>query len=432
MLQKLNLFWQYFITGFICILLSVLATVYVMDFLQQRDNRHTFANESAMVLQEIEQIGLEKFIAQYQNPKQNEHTYQNKNNDFPFEIQVSHTFSGKLNQVHQYGDNQFSVVYHSPTLGYVSIKDKPTHNHADEDETDAWFDLLEKMIWLSAIVLLLGFSFYLVTRQTQRHIARLVDVSKAISLGDFATPVPLDSPEPIKQMAKQLDTTRQNLKHLREKERTLAFAMPHELRTPVSKIRLALELSRDHKTVAEYETLVEDLDAYTDELEQLITDLLALAKSNDSVVLANLSLTDMLDDIANENRLLYPHKTLTIHNDVEHVQSGELQLKLILNNLFQNAFKYADHMITVTVSQTDSAVIIRIANDGTPIPDDMRKRIFDPFTRVDASRNRKTGGVGLGLALVKQAVQQLGGRVCLTDDNMTCFEVVLPSLRPPA
>lgn len=420
MWQRLNLFWRYFLTGFICIVLSAVATFVVIESLQKRDSRNTFIEETTHVFQEIEQMGTQAFIQQTHNT------------DFPFKVTFSDAFDGELNHVYQYDDNHFWVVHYSPTLGYVTIKDKPVYdseNQSEQDrehETHAWFDFLERVIWLSAIVLFLGLSFYLVNRQTQRHIHDLVDASKAISEGDFDTLVPTQSPEPIQQLAKQLDTTRQNIKHLVEKERTLAFAIPHELRTPVSKIRLALDLSRDHETVADYETLVEDLDAYTDELERLITDLLALAKNNDSVELSDVPLANMLDDIANEYRLLHPNKTLTIHNNLEHIQSSELQLKLILNNLIQNAFKYADACISVEVYALSDKICILVSNDGKSIPADMRERIFDPFTRVDGSRNRKTGGVGLGLPLVKQAVEQLGGDIKLLDDkSMTCFEVVL-------
>lgn len=417
MWQRLNLFWRYFLTGFICILLSVVATFVVMEKLKQRDNRSTFAEETARELQEMEDLGVTQFTAAHQN------------SDFAFDISVADTlspeFDGKINQVYQYGYNQFGVIYHSPELGYVTIKDKPAQ-YDEIDRTQAWFARLERIIWLGVIMLFLGLGFYLVNRQTQRHIKRLVNASKSISEGDFDTQVPTQSPEPIQQLALQLDTTRKNLKHFLEKERTLAFAMPHELRTPVSKIRLALELSRDHETVADYERLVEDLDAYTDELEQLINDLLALAKTNDSVVLSTISLPEILDDFASEYHRLYPSKTLSIHNDVKQLHSGELQLRLILSNLIQNAFKYADAVITLTVTQTADAVIIRIANDGKAIPAEMREAIFDPFTRVDASRNRQTGGVGLGLALAKQAVSQLGGRIALLDNDLTCFEVVFP------
>lgn len=421
MWQRLNLFWRYFITGFICILLSVVATVLVMDVLETRDNQATFLDETLHILQEVEQDGLDTFLAHV-------------GDDFPYEVAVNDAFSGQLNELHQFGDNHFEVTYHRPDLGYVTLRDKyepPMEvKHPEEAEIEAWFSLLERVIWMGAIVLFLGFSFYLVNRQTQRHIHELVDASKAISEGDFDTRVPTQSPEPIQQLAKQLDTTRQNIKHLVEKERTLAFAIPHELRTPVSKIRLALDLSRDHETVEDYEHLVEDLDAYTDELEQLISDLLALAKTNDDVILSNIALNDMLTELADEYRFLYPNKTITINNNVNQILSGELQLRLMLSNLFQNAFKYADSMIEVSVKQQNDSVTIRIANDGKTIPAGMRERIFDPFTRVDASRNRQTGGIGLGLALVKQAVSQLGGCISLLDNaQTTCFEVVLKDIK---
>lgn len=403
-------------------MLSVVATVWVMDFLQQRDNQATFLDESMLIIQELEKDGLDPFLAKVED-------------DFPYTITIDDTFSGQLNKIHEFDENHFRATYESPQLGYVTIADNYKPNSAEvlspEDaKVEAWFNLLERIIWLSAIILFLGSSFYLVNRQIQHHIQNLVDSSKSISEGDFDTSVPTQSPEPIKQLAIQLDTTRQNIKQLVEKERTLAFAIPHELRTPVSKIRLALDLSRDHETVADYEMLVEDLDAYTDELEQLIADLLALAKTNDDVILSNIALNDMLDELADEYRLLYPNKTITIDNNVNQILSGELQLRLILSNLFQNAFKYADSMIEVSVKQQNNAVTLRIDNNGKTIPTDMRERIFDPFTRVDASRNRKTGGVGLGLALAKQAVGQLGGCIRLLDDaQKTCFEVVLKDIK---
>lgn len=419
MWQQINLFWRYFITGFAAILLSAVAAVVLVDYLESRDNRTSFLQDTQYVMQAIETNGLS-------------HVLDSADGDFPFTIQTTQNFLGKTGRVTALNKNQFSITYKSVAHGFITLTDKPIYNHhvkqdgahnteqeekAEQEEKDEWFANIELVTWLTTIVMLLGLGFYWINHQTQRHIQHLVKASKAISLGNFDTTVPTESPEPIKQLAQQLDTTRLNIKHLVEKERTLAFAIPHELRTPLSKIRLALELSREHHTVQEYEQLVEDLDAYTDELEQLISDLLSLARTEEAIHTSAFSLADMLQDLADEYRLLYPNKQLIIDNQVQRIHSGEVQIRLILNNLLQNACKYAAQNIEIATYTTNDTLTITIANDGQPIPQDMQQRIFHPFTRVDSSRNRKTGGAGLGLALVSQSAKQLGGSIELITDR---------------
>ena len=104
------------------------------------------------------------------------------------------------------GNNRFKITYFSEKLNHgITFEDK--ESHPDEDETDdygEWLDLLTRLFWIAAIVVFLGFGFYLISRRIDQHFQRLVKVSEQISASNFEVKVPIDSPPPIKNLANKV------------------------------------------------------------------------------------------------------------------------------------------------------------------------------------------------------------------------------------
>ncbi len=421
MFQKLSLFWRYFLTGFICILLSSVLTYLVISVAEEQDNQRTFKEETKEVLSNIETAAISQSLNQIlQHP------------DIPFDIKIENQNKAQntLNQIIELSENHYQISYYSQSLQKVlTLSDKVEfeYEYDDDDHYDNLISLVERMVWILAIITLLASGFYIISKQIYKHIQQLVHASEKISLGEFSTHIPTDSPEPIRQIAKQLNKTRDNIQHLIQKEKILAYAIPHELRTPVSKIRLALDLSRKNKTVADYQLLIEDLDNYTDELEGLITQLMDLAQSEAKLTYTEIALTEELTTLKEEYSRQFPNKSIVLESDVKTIVSSKAKLSLILNNLMQNAANYSDRQIHILVTEDKENTTIIFSNDGEKIPENEMSNIFDPFYRLEKSRNRKTGGAGIGLALVKQAVNQLGGVIEINQDSKlgTIFKVTL-------
>ena len=111
------------------------------------------------------------------------------------------------------------------------------------------------------------------------------------------------------------------------------------------------------------------------------------------------------------------------------IEADPEKLGRVFNNLVSNAFKYGNgaSYIKITAQQEGDQVLVKVANDGTPIPAQAVDHLFERFYRAEASRSRKTGGTGLGLAIVKSIVDLHHGKVSVvSDENETAFVVTLP------
>lgn len=452
MWHRLNLFWRYFLAGFACIVLAMAATSVLIDLLQYRDNKAHFTQQSQTVMQQLSAAAEEQSAVQAGNSAvaarlMVQQYVAEAGEGFPFDIVVSERPAGRTDRVERIGVNRFAVTYTHPVLRSVTLRDRelPAEEAAEAAE-EQWLVYAERLAWLFLIVLFLGSSFYWISRRTARHMRQLLHASQAISQGRFDTQIPLTSPEPIRQLAQQLNTTRDNIKGLIDRERVLALAIPHELRTPLSKMRLVLDLSRDCSSVAEYETVIEDMDGYVDELQELVNNLLTLTQHPRQIAHERFSLAAVIEEAVSDHHLLHPELDIRVRCHADTITTGKVQLQTVLNNLLRNACACADHSVYIEAGQTEGKgegetgqtegnnrggeLYIVVANDGQTIPEAMRERIFDPFVRLDAERERRSGdggAAGLGLALVRQAVQQAGGSIAVTEGYLaTGFRLTLP------
>jgi signal transduction histidine kinase len=216
-------------------------------------------------------------------------------------------------------------------------------------------------------------------------------------------------------------------------QRDFVSAASHELRTPIAVIRHALEVARmsdspDWNGIAD-SVLEEDL-----RMERLVDDLLLIARAD-----AGVSMTDRwtevdLDDIVFEEARRVP-STVQIH--LARVSAGQVngdsdQLRRVIRNLLDNALRHATHTVAIELDSIDGRVRVAVDDDGAGIAPEDRKRIFERFVRLDESRNRSDGGVGLGLPIVAELVEAHGGAVEVEASKQlggARFVVTLPDAR---
>jgi signal transduction histidine kinase len=216
-------------------------------------------------------------------------------------------------------------------------------------------------------------------------------------------------------------------------QREFVSAASHELRTPIAVIRHALEVARmsdspDWNDIAD-SVLEEDL-----RMERLVDDLLLIARAD-----AGVSTTDRwtevdLDDIVFEEARRVPS---TIRIDLARVSAGQVngdsdQLRRVIRNLLDNALRHATHTVAIELDSIDERVRVAVDDDGAGIAPEDRKRIFERFVRLDESRNRSDGGVGLGLPIVAELVEAHDGAVEVEASKQlggARFVVTLPDAR---
>lgn len=207
----------------------------------------------------------------------------------------------------------------------------------------------------------------------------------------------------------------------------------HELRTPLALLQAQLELfSVEHPDLdAESADFLKLLQEQTERMSQVTKTLLEMSElrtvpCNDSIELA-----PMIEEILADLSPVAEKKGVTLECDGNGTMVGsDTLIYRLIFNLTENAIRYnrPDGTVRVSVSQEDDNLVIRVADTGCGIPDKYKESIFQPFFRVDKSRSRAYGGVGLGLTLVRKIVELHGGtiRIAESGEGGTTFAVCLP------
>lgn len=216
--------------------------------------------------------------------------------------------------------------------------------------------------------------------------------------------------ETLNRMADRIQT-------LIASQRELSSAISHELRTPIARLRFALEMLSGTDERAERERLWRGMEGDLEELDNLIDSSLTHARFVREGAALNPVPTDLahwLEGQVEELRVLAPNLAVTLDlgalAGAPAVALDKKSLPYAVRNLMRNAFKYAKSRVQVSAELAGDNALIHVDDDGIGVAEEDRERIFDAFTRLDRSRDRASGGYGLGLAIVRQVMEAHGGR----------------------
>lgn len=209
----------------------------------------------------------------------------------------------------------------------------------------------------------------------------------------------------------------------------------HELRTPLAIMQTKLELfAAEHKNMeGDTAELVRSQAEQLDRLSRLVHTLLEMSNLSSAPRSDRIELSPLVEEIITDLTPLASQNDITMEQDCDNVVitgSDALIYRLVFN-LIENAVKYNRRggSVSVSVHKENSDVVVRVSDTGCGIPEEYRESIFQPFFRVDKSRSRQMGGVGLGLALVHEIAVLHGGSVRAEPGNKvgTVFIVTLPA-----
>lgn len=268
---------------------------------------------------------------------------------------------------------------------------------------------LGPLVFLSFIALIIGILSIVLIKHALQPLHNLERATQDFDGVSALTSVEEAGAEEIRRVARALNASQQRVKALMDERARMVSAIAHDVRTAITKLRLRLDQPDD----VEHTDIAQDLN----QMQRLIEDMLTYARSNQTqsrLELVNLSefadayVKDAPTNIAAE----------TIGNDGPFVIAADpVALTRVLNNLVDNAIRYGGD-VTLTYGLVNDRFEIRIDDNGPGIPEDDLENVFEPFFRLETSRNRDTGGSGLGLGIAKALTEAQGG--VLTLRNRPC------------
>ena len=274
---------------------------------------------------------------------------------------------------------------------------------------------------IAVIVLATGTALIIALR-ISRPLAILSDATNKVAKGGEII-IPEDKgPHEIVTLARNFNRMSQQVSELLENRTTLLAGISHDLRTPLTRIRLALEISAD-SIDSSYRSSLED---NIGEMEQLLEQALLLARGIDKKdPLKQRDLIDLLSTLASQLEaewlLQYPDSESRIKFEADTSLNNSLiwtlaeqSLLRVLRNLAENALRYGNNKpVSIHLSLQQGLPLISIMDSGPGIPEQKLDAVFNPFYRLEESRNINTGGSGLGLAIVRQLCQAQGWEIRL-------------------
>ncbi len=269
-----------------------------------------------------------------------------------------------------------------------------------------------------------------------RDLERLKQTAARIGQGQLSERTQISQRSNIHGLATVFDAMAQDVEHLLNQQRDLLNAVSHELRTPLTRLDFGLALVLcDDLPEASRERLQVRV-GHIRELDELVLELLSFSRLQNPALMperVEVSLDEFIDSILGsfDEELETPDIVLDVllHGTQERFALDPRLTARALQNLLRNAMRYCDRRIQVGVNVTAQGCELWVDDDGIGIPEQERERIFEPFYRLDRSRDRATGGFGLGLAISRRALQAQGGTLIVEQSPLggARFKLWLPA-----
>lgn len=247
----------------------------------------------------------------------------------------------------------------------------------------------------------------------------------AISGGDLSTEVTVNSTDELGRLGGAFNGMVKRIRQMISDKEQLLLDVSHELRSPLARAKIAVELM-------EHSPMVDIVTRELDEIESMIHELLEssrLGSGHGQLKQERINLADLVSEVVGQ----YSHVDREIDVNIQdaYVSADKLRLGIVVKNILDNALKHspAETAVKVSLEQTGGEARLTVTDRGTGIPQSELKRVFEPFYRVDKSRDRKTGGFGLGLSLAYKIVVAHGGTIRLESEEGkgTTAIVILPA-----
>jgi len=314
-------------------------------------------------------------------------------------------------------DHDGDIMYHRlGTSSEVLVVGPLASSRNPEQAERLPLELRLRLLTWSLIGVIFGIALWFWIRPIWRDLESLRQTARQLGDGNFEARSPPAISQLIAPLSDTMNSMAERVQQLLATHRELSSGISHELRTPIARMRFALEMLTETDERKECERLWSMMDADLDELDHLIDTSLTYARLEREAAephYTSVPFAEWLSDEVDAVRLLGRQLAISLDTsslpDNLHVDLDRKAMPYAMRNLLRNAFKYASGQIVVSAELQGERILIHVDDDGIGIPPDEREHIFSAFTRLDRSRDRATGGYGLGLAIARRVLELHGG-----------------------
>ncbi len=259
------------------------------------------------------------------------------------------------------------------------------------------------ILWMTGTASLLLFVSVMFLKNQVRSIVRLTEAAEKFGTGQDLPDFKPTGAQEVRRAAIAFIEMRERIKRLLTRRTQMLAAVSHDLRTPLTRMRLQLELLKDKKTAS----LKDDLT----EMEKMLEGYLDFARGESDAKTEEINLARFVEGIVAG----YPQEKSRITSAIPpalSLRGQSFALKRCFCNLIENALRYAPHL-WISTEPAGNMIAVLLDDDGAGIPYAEQENVFQPFYRLERSRNAATGGVGLGLSIVRDILHRHGGDIRL-------------------
>ena len=270
---------------------------------------------------------------------------------------------------------------------------------------------------LALLVVLLVIALYVTARSVTRPLSKLVSAAESLGRNVRQPKLAEKGARELQDAARAFNTMQDRLQRYLDSRTRVLAAMSHDLKTPLTRLRLQVETTLDDPAIQAR------FGKELDEMESMVRGSLALFRGlDDDETLAPIDINSLVGTLRSEFTEM--GADVTVEGEATRPLMGKPQaLRRCLTNLVANAVKFGTRAKIVV--EDGDALIIRVRDEGPGIPPEELERVFEPFYRVESSRNRDTGGTGLGLSIARDVAQAHGGSLVARNLPVKGLEVLL-------
>lgn len=272
------------------------------------------------------------------------------------------------------------------------------------------------VLWMTGAAFLLVVIAIIFMRNQVRSIIRLADVADQFGKGMDTEQFKPEGASEVRKVSAAFIDMRDRLKRQLDQRTEMLAGVSHDLKTPLTRMKLQLAMVKSSKAIKELE---EDVS----EMEKMIAGYLDFAKGKERAIDSPVNISDLVRSVVSGYRNSHSKIELNIKSGVT-ISLNPNAFRRAITNIVDNALKYANN-IKIMSTISDNHLFLIIDDDGPGIPHKKRDLVFKPFFRLDTARNMDKGGTGLGLAITKDIIVGYGGDISLDNSPMGGLRVVI-------